>query len=147
MANANQYDITIVNESGASQSYLLFAEVPQVSGPGKVYQNVFMTAPTIVSRSNGSSSTNFIITRQFYGICGTSVQNLAAGVTVATSDYEAVALGTGPISGTTLNFTTNQGANFTLPIGTPTAPAGAYTIQTDDSFVIPDPSKIAYVSA
>jgi len=141
----NTYQISIVNKSGVSQSYLLFAAVPVVqtgaSSSGQVFQNVFMAAPPIASRPDGSSSTTFTITRQFYGICGTSVQNLAAGVQVATSDYEAVTLGAGNNPGTTLDFTTVGGAQFTIPLPPETAPAGGYIISTDSSFQLPDPSK------
>ncbi|GAB1316071.1 hypothetical protein MFIFM68171_06281 [Madurella fahalii] len=141
---ANTYDITILNESGASQSYLLFAVAPQVSGAGSVFSNIFMTAPPIVSRPDGSSSTTFTIARQFYGICGTSIENLAAGVKVATSDYEPVTLGSNagtPVAGTTLNFTTTGGANFPEPLPTATAPTNAFTIQCDSSFRLPDPNN------
>ena len=135
------YDITILNESGASHSYLLFAVSPQVSSAEEIFSNVFMAAPPIVSRPDGSSSTTFSIARQFYGICGTSIQNLEAGVKVATSDYEPVVLGNVATPGTTLSFTTKGGANFPEPLGPNTAPTNAFTIQTDLSFVIPDPSK------
>ncbi|KAK3372289.1 hypothetical protein B0H63DRAFT_550779 [Podospora didyma] len=143
---SNVFDITIINKSGASQSYLLFAVAPQVSGAqGPPFSNVFLTASPIQSRSDGSSSTTFSIARQFYGICGTSNVDLSAGVTVGTTDYEAVTLGSGSTPGTTpgttLSFTTTGGASFSEPVGAPAAPAGAYTVQTDSSFQIPTPNN------
>ncbi|KAM7191496.1 hypothetical protein V8F33_008847 [Rhypophila sp. PSN 637] len=138
---ATNYNITIINTSGATQSYLLFAVVPKVNTTsGEVFTNVFMAAPPIVSKPNGSSQTFFNITREFYAICGTSIRNLAAGVQVGTSDYEPVILGNNQKAGTTMSFTTADGAHFPMPPPAATAPNGGYTIVTDSSFKIPNPS-------
>ncbi|KAK0706154.1 hypothetical protein B0T26DRAFT_837077, partial [Lasiosphaeria miniovina] len=136
------YNISVINTSGKTQSYLLFAVVPKVSSvTGSVFTNVFMTAPPIVSKPNRSSSTTFTITREFFAICGTSIRSLAAGVQVGTSDYESAVLGTNQIPGTTFSFTTVDGAHFILPSPAKTAPNGAYTIATDSSFRIPNPNN------
>jgi hypothetical protein len=67
---SNRFSITINNKSGATQSYMLFCDVPVVIGAsGKPFQNVFMQAHPVPS---GNGSTTFTITRQFYAICGTS---------------------------------------------------------------------------
>lgn len=90
----NTFEITIKNESSKTRSYILFAEVPAVSTtPGKLFQNAWMTAKPIISKVDGSSQTKFTITDQFYAICGASVEDLEGGVTIATSDYDAVDLG------------------------------------------------------
>lgn len=143
MTTGNTYEITIVNESPTSQSYILFSDAPQVSGAnsGNVFQNVWMTAPTIPSRPDGSSQTTFTIPVQYYAICGTSSSPIKNGVTVATSDYELVQLGTSTQPGTTLDFTTKGGAQFTDQVS-PAAPPGAFTIVADDSIQEPDPSMI-----
>ncbi|KAK4209236.1 hypothetical protein QBC37DRAFT_378293 [Rhypophila decipiens] len=139
---ATNYNITIINTSGATQSYLLFAVVPKVNATsGEVYTNVFMAAPPIISKPNGSSQTYFNITREFYAICGTSIRNLSAGVQVGTSDYEPVVLGTNQKPGTTMSFTTADGAHFPMPPPAATAPNGGYTIATDSSFKIPNPNN------
>lgn len=142
MSAGNTYEITIVNESPASQSYLLFSDAPNVSGAnsGEVFQNVWMVAPTISSRPDGSSQTTFTIPVQYYAICGTSSQQIKTGVTVATSDYEQVTLGTTSSPGTTLEFTTTGGVQFLD--AAPAAPPGAFTIQADDSIIEPDQSMI-----
>jgi hypothetical protein len=144
MANPTTYEITILNESGSSHAYFLFAETPQVSNSPSVFQNIWMAAPPIVSRSDGSSQMKFTINTQYYAVCGTSVQPLGSNVAIATSDYESVQLGAEAQPGTTLNFTTIGGANFPEPLPTPTGPDGGFTIQADRSWSEPDPSKIPY---
>ncbi|KAI0187155.1 hypothetical protein EV127DRAFT_483512 [Xylaria flabelliformis] len=138
----NTFEITIINESGSSQGYLLFCAQPQISsGSGsQVFQNVWMTAPPIVSNPQGKSSTTFVINQQFYGVCGTSVSNLSSGVIVSTNDYEEVDLGNGQTPGTLLNFTTIGGANFSSfsnkgPLN------GGFTISGDSSWKLPDPNN------
>ncbi|KAK0723614.1 hypothetical protein B0T26DRAFT_622758, partial [Lasiosphaeria miniovina] len=145
---ANTYEITILNESGAAQSYLLFAAAPVVTGTNlDVFSSVFIASPTIVTSPSGSSSTTFTITRQFYAICGTSVQNLRFGVKVATSYYDAVTLGSVDINtgkttrGTTELLTTEPGVHFVNPAPAADAPVGAYTINTDSTFGVPDPNN------
>ncbi|KAJ5190130.1 uncharacterized protein N7498_009115 [Penicillium cinerascens] len=138
MANPTTYEITIQNESGSSHAYCLFAETPQVSNSSSVYQNIWMAAPSIVSRTDGSSQMRFTINIQYYAICGTSDQPLGSNVAIATSDYEKIQLGTEDQQGTTLNFTTIGGANFVEPLPTPTGPNGGFTIQADRSWSEPD---------
>lgn len=149
MSTGNTYEITIVNESPSSQSYFLFSDAPTVSGAnsGNVFQNVWMAAPTIPTRPNGSSQTTFTIPVQYYAICGTSSETIQTGVTVATSDYEAVNLSSSTEAGTTLIFTTIGGAQFSEPVDSPIAPPGAFTIKADDSIVEPDQSMVPKMSA
>jgi len=140
----NNFEINIINESGNSQSYLLFCALPQISSGPQSYQNIWMAAPTIVSNPQGKSSTKFIINRQFYGICGTSVNNLNTGVLVSTSDYEEVNLGDGHTPGTLLSFSTTGGAHLS-PVGNNGPLNAGFTIKGDSSWRVPDPSRHSLV--
>lgn len=146
--SGNTYEITIINESPASQTYFLLSDAPSVTGAnsGSVFQNVWMVAPIIPTRRNGSSKTTFTILVQYYAICGTSSETIQTGVTVATSDYEAVSLASKTQAGTTLLFTTKNGTQLVGPVDNPTAPLGAFTIQSDDSIVEPDKSMVPKMS-
>jgi hypothetical protein len=139
------YDITIINENGKTNSYMLFAEPPNIDSSGKpnVFTNVWMTTPPIVSNKSGSSSADFSISTQYYAICGTSAQ-MGQGVKIKTTNFEKVTLGStsGGVKspGTTLSFTAPGAAvNFPVPSPPASAPVGAYSIVTDDSFATDDP--------
>jgi hypothetical protein len=91
---ADEFEISIFNESGASRTYFLFTELPKVKdgNTSDIFQNIYMRSETIPSGSNGSSSITFALRSKFFAICGSSFGPLHAGVRMSPSHYEEIPL-------------------------------------------------------
>ena len=84
--------IVVKNKSSDVQQFLIFNDVPAFSqNAGKAWTNVWGRSPGVGTESG---STTFHVHESFYAVCGMHKQPLATDLTVETSDYEAVKLGT-----------------------------------------------------
>lgn len=145
----NQYTITIFNQSGIPQRFVLFHDMPKpANGPsGEVFTHVYQTSHMV--ESNDSSSMTFIMRDQYFAIYGTSTQG-DGGVCVQTNASLPLRLGPG---GSVACFTT-VGQNGQEPAwdnsameGKTFAERGGFSIVTDASFLSPNTCKIIYLSA
>ncbi|PVH93259.1 hypothetical protein DM02DRAFT_697063 [Periconia macrospinosa] len=88
------YTIKLKNKSGMDHDYFLFVEAPIVKSGSKVYQNVYISSPSV---ADGSGTATFTCFAEYYAICGTSPNKaLGSKVTVSTADSSAVQVCQGP---------------------------------------------------
>lgn len=133
--------ITIKNQSGLPQQYILFAAPPKISASPRsgVFTNIYMTAPTV---PNTTGSARFSVTNNFFAVCGTNKTPLSSKVQVSTLDYKAVVLGTAGRSGTTARVKVTDGApQFDKSTSSPKGHVGAFAIQACTDFFLPNSSK------
>lgn len=85
MSSDNSVNILLKNKSGASRSYFLFVETPEVSTGDKVYQNVYLTTSPV---PDGNGTATFKCQRDYFAVCGTSPsKKLGSKVQVTTADW------------------------------------------------------------
>ena len=65
----SSYRIHVNNNSGAPRTYFLFIAAPDVSGGAQVFQDVYLSAPTVAS---GKGNATFTVKTPYFAICGTS---------------------------------------------------------------------------
>lgn len=108
------YNIVIENQSGYSQRYLFFSDVPKPRGNlGEVYSNVWLTAPGVGSPRG---SAKFTVPVENFAVCGTTPGKLEPGVSVSTNDYAEVALAGQDQPGTVPQMQiVDEGAQFVPP--------------------------------
>jgi hypothetical protein len=136
------YSIKIMNQSGDSQSYMLFQEAPKAQGipANQVFTNVYQAAPGIQTGHN--SHALFKMHKTFYCVCGTNPDPLAIDHSVTTSAAEAVNLTEGDIPGSKV-FLTAPGNNpqWDDSRTSTTTAANGFAIVTDTNFQYPNESK------
>lgn len=144
-AGGNTFNITIINNTGEDQQYVLFQPYPTQTGQpsSSIFRNAYQSSAIVPK--NHRASANFTITEQWYAICGTAPNPLNPNVKVSTSEYEAVTLTSAGAPGTKLQMTTinNDGEDpeFNDAATTTTTTNEAYQIFCDGSFSIPNQSK------
>ena len=143
------YNILVKNKSGSARAYFLFVEPPKVSGVGAsdVYQNVYITAPSV---PNNTGTASIRVHKDFYAVTGTSPSPLGASVSVTTGDYEIANIcqesngNVTPGSTTHVSFQ-NGGVEFnTGMLKQSCQSAGSFSIITDSSFDYPNPGKLDF---
>jgi hypothetical protein len=136
------YSIKIMNQSGDTQSYILFQEAPKAQGipASEVFTNVYQTAPGIQTGHN--SHALFKMHKEFYCVCGTNPDPLAVDHSVTTSSADAVTLAQGNNAGTKVFLTapSNDPSWDDTRIST-TLSSNAFAVQTDTNFQYPNESK------
>ncbi|CZR49392.1 uncharacterized protein FPRO_08867 [Fusarium proliferatum ET1] len=148
--SANQYEITILNQSALDQQYLLFqtSPTPNEQPSSTVFLNVYQASPIVPkpTAQGEVSRASFTITEQWYAINGTAPSPLNANVTVNTSESEPVTLGAGATKGTTLSLTTinsdGEDPKFDDSKTMAAAPNGAFQIVADTTFRFPNGNNI-----
>ncbi|KAK1723555.1 hypothetical protein CaCOL14_001182 [Colletotrichum acutatum] len=101
----NKYSITVQNQSGSQQQYVLFNKPPMVSGrvQGQIWSNVFAHGNT----PRGSRAT-FSVFSQYYAIVATSQGSPSTGVEIDVTSERDVILGSLKDDGTAVPGTTLQ---------------------------------------
>lgn len=146
---ANQYVITIENNSDSAQSYALFTAQPEITGEvePKIWNNVFATGNALPRQV-----TVFTVYKQYFALTGASSGSPAAGVTVNVSGTQKVTLGVknndGTVtSGSTVKYITQKLNTASGPVLIPGFSdtkqpdgglANAFQIKTDTSFKVTD---------
>ncbi|KAL8786228.1 MAG: hypothetical protein Q9213_002917 [Squamulea squamosa] len=121
--------IIIKNKSDEVQQYLIFNDVPAFSqNAGKAWTNVWGCSPGVGA---GHGSTTFGIHETYFAVCGMQQQPLATDLTVQTSDYETVKLGTEKTQATKVAMKIEDGgAVFDKHGATEFEKNGSFGIQT-----------------
>lgn len=90
--------IFVKNKSDENQQFLIFNDKPAYSeSVGAAWINVWGRSPGTGAKHGIA---DFEIRETFYAICGMSPKELSTDLTVSTSDYEAVQLGTDQVKAT-----------------------------------------------
>ncbi|KXH62589.1 hypothetical protein CNYM01_02792 [Colletotrichum nymphaeae SA-01] len=100
-----KYNITVQNQSGSQQKYVLFNKAPVVTGrvQGQIWSNVFATGNT-----PEGSQTNFTFSGQYSAVVATSQGSPSSGVQVNVSGERDVTLGSKKDDGTAVPGSTLQ---------------------------------------
>ncbi|KAJ0305871.1 hypothetical protein COL5a_002674 [Colletotrichum fioriniae] len=135
----NKYNITVQNQSGSQQQYVLFSKPPKVTGrvQGQIWSNIFATGNT-----PRGSRTIFSVLSQYYAIVATSQGSPSMGVEVDVSSERDVILGSlkddgTAVPGTTLQLIVDEDApQFSdSPLPNSASP-NAFEIQTGNDFTV-----------
>ncbi|KAH7120240.1 hypothetical protein B0J13DRAFT_612649 [Dactylonectria estremocensis] len=136
---AKTYQITIINESEASQQYALFNQVPSVSPT--VSTGVWNNALSVISLEHGETVL-FTLNDQSYAFVGSSSKTPGTdGATVIPSDFENVSLGGlnttgGEQKGTTLKTGIFQWFFKFTGENAPIGGEGAFAVDTPLDFTL-----------
>ena len=139
---ATEYTITIRNQSGAQQNYLIFNETPMINKQvdSNVWLNVFQRRAT----PPGQVCT-FKIRTNYSAVCGSADDKPGAGVSVSVGAPSPVTLGKADPNGslktpgTSYMLTVIGGApQFKTDPITPNGSINAFEIKTDNSFTYQD---------
>lgn len=146
---SNAYTITIKNASLVKQSFMLFQSLPKPSNlpQSNVFTNVYQRSNQI--QGDGINKATFQITNEYWAVYGTSSQSTDGLVKISTSDSRKVTLGP---AGSFFVLSTLPGDDDkpdgvspffdAAQAGTQTTDAGgAFTIRSDGSFSVLNPSK------
>lgn len=143
------YTITIKNESGESQDYLLFMKQPKTTGLDSkdVFTNVYITSPGVQSGPKHEGHCKFTLHKDFYAVTGTSPSPLAQDVQIETGTSASVSLAVPGAPGSQVFMSAPNDSPFwdDTRASTTTA-ASAFAIQTDDSFQNGNKSKFCFHS-
>jgi hypothetical protein len=138
LKESDHFTITINNQSDDRASYALFSAAPKVTPPvDKIWTNISAVFHGVAS---GSGQAYFSMPKQPYAICGTSNDDLDAGVLISVVDRRPVILGVQMkdgrlVPGTTLEVTVSDDAPaFTSAQMDPSGALGACCIQTRADF-------------
>lgn len=83
--------ITVLNQTGSDQHYLLFASAPRVLEPpaAPTFANIFIAAPVTQHKGNAI----FKLTSVPYAVCGEATTNLGSGANVAVCNSYEIKVG------------------------------------------------------
>ena len=137
---ADQYRILVKNRSRVSQRFFLFYyEPPSISQGVNIFQNVH-TSTSPVPDKTGSAM--FSVSKEHYAVTSTSPKTIGAGASAVTRDYQIVKVNQDGKLGTAAAMTAGpggDGAQFVGELLTQDGPVkGAFSIQTDNSFKVPN---------
>jgi len=139
------YTITIKNESGESQDYLLFMKQPKTTGLDSkdVFTNVYITSPGVQSGPKHEGHCKFTLHKDFYAVTGTSPSPLDQDVQIETGTSASVTLAAPGVPGSQVFMSAPNDSPFwdDTRASTTTA-ASAFAIKTDDSFQIGNKNNI-----